>query len=198
MRAPVRLQPPVGCRPGRYFVAVRLAGHAGQAQEDVLTVDVLPALAEAGAAHVGGHPPWGPGGLLAKPSPFVHPAGQVEAELEVVLETLDLAVAPGGTGTLGLVLTNRTLGELRGELQLLSPLETWPYVGPWAQGFCLAPGQRSRAEASVRGPEQGWLASWALFKVTYFGRLWYSPTVALRLGDELGAPDHVARPGLHG
>jgi hypothetical protein len=39
----------------------------------------------------------------------------------------------------------------------------------------------------VRSPEQGWLDSWALFKVTYFGRLWYSPAVALRLGTRPGA-----------
>jgi hypothetical protein len=187
IRVPARLHVPQGCRPGRYFVAVRVNGPANQAQEDVLTVDVLPALAEAETALAKGGPPGGPGGLLAKPAPLVHPAGQVEAELELELEALDVAVAPGATTTVGLVLTNRTSSEIRGELQLLSPFETWPYVGPWAQGFALTPGQRSRAEVSVHGPEHGWLGSWALFKVTYFGRLWYSPAVALRLGTESGA-----------
>ncbi len=187
VRVPARLQVPVGCRPGRHFVAVRVNGLRDQSQEDILTVDVIPALAEAASGLARGEAQEGAGDLLAKPPALVHTGGQVEAELEVALETLDVAVAPGGTATIGIVLNNRTASAIRGELQLLSPVETWPYVGPWAQGFALGPGQRSRAEASVRSPETGWLDSWALFKVTYFGRLWYSPAVALRLGTRPGA-----------
>ena len=182
VQVPGRLRVPANCRPGRYFLAVRVNGPADQSQEDVLTVDVLPALAEAETGLAKSGHPGGPEGLLAKAAPLTHPGGQVEAELEVALDTLDVAVGPGGTATIGLVLTNRTAAEIRGELQLLSPVETWPYVGPWAQGFALGPGQRSRAEATVRGPGHGWLSSWALVKVTYFGRLWYSPSIALRLG----------------
>lgn len=166
---------------------------AGQAQEDIVTVDVVPALAE--AAHEDGQFPWDPRGLLAKPAPFNHPASQVWAELEAALETLELAVAPAVAATLGLVLANRTLGELRGEVQLLSPVETWPYVEPWTQAFTLRPGERRRIEALVRSPGNGWLASWALFKVTYFGRIWYSPTVALRLGAEPVALDQSGASG---
>ena len=143
---------------------------------------MLPALAEAETGLAKGGLPGGPEGLLAKAAPLTHPGGQVDAELEVALDTLDVAVGPGGTATIGIVLTNRTAAQIRGELQLLSPVETWPYVGPWAQGFALGPGERRRAEASVRGPGHGWLSSWALVKVTYFGRLWYSPSIALRLG----------------
>jgi hypothetical protein len=163
-----------------------------------LTVDVLPALAEAETAQARGGSAGTAEGLLAKPAPLAHPGGQVEAELELALEALDVAVAPGDKATIGLVLTNRTSAEIRGELQLLSPVETWPYLSPWAQGFALGPGQRSRAEALVRSPESGWLESWALFKVTYFGRLWYSPAVALRLGTQSVAPGRAARPGAHG
>jgi len=182
VQVPGRLAVPANCRPGRYFLAVRVNGPADQSQEDVLTVDVLPALAEAGTGLARGGHPGGPEALLGKAAPLSHPGGQAEAELEVALDTLDVAVGLGGTATIGLALTNRTAAQIRGELQLLSPVETWPYVAPWAQGFALGPGQRSRAEATVRGPGHGWLSSWALFKVTYFGRLWYSPTVALRLG----------------
>ena len=193
MRVPSRLRVPDGCRPGRYFVAARVVDPAGQAQEDIVTVDVVPALAE--AAHEDGQFPWDPRGLLAKPAPFNHPAGQVWAELEAALETLELAVAPAATATLGLVLANRTLGELRGEVQLLSPVETWPYVEPRTQAFTLRPGERRRIEALVRSPGNGWLASWTLFKVTYFGRIWYSPTVALRLGAEPVALDQSGASG---
>jgi hypothetical protein len=182
VQVPVRLRVPPSCRPGRHFVAVRVNGPALQGQEDVLTVDVVPALAEAGTAGARSGPASAADALLAKAAPLGHPGGQVEAELELALETLDVAVAPGERATIGIVMTNRTAAQIRGELQLLSPVETWPYVSPWAQGFALGPGQRSRAEAWVHGPESGWLSSWALFKVTYFGRLWYSPAVALRLG----------------
>ena len=182
VQVPVRLRVPPSCRPGRHFVAVRVNGPALQGQEDVLTVDVVPALAEAGTAGARSGPASAADALLAKAAPLGHPGGQVEAELELALETLDVAVAPGERATIGIVMTNRTAAQIRGELQLLSPVETWPYVSPWAQGFALGPGQRSRAEAWVHGPESGWLSSWALFKVTYFGRLWYSAAVALRLG----------------
>ena len=193
MRVPARLRVPDNCRPGRYFVAARALDPAGQTQEDVVTVDVVPALAEAG--HGEGHFPGDPKALLAKSAPFNHPAGQALAELEVALETAELALAPLAAATLGLVLTNRTLGELRGEVQLVSPIETWPYLDPLTQAFSLRPGEHRRLEAFVRSPGQGWLASWALFKVTYFGRIWYSPAVALRLGAEPAALDQVVVSG---
>ena len=109
------------------------------------------------------------------PAPFGHPAGQVGAELEAELETDEIVVAPGATATIALRLSNCTAGELRAEVQLLSPVETWPLTGSWLQGVHLAPGEQSRVEVAVRGPSQGGLVSWALFKVTYFGRIWYSP-----------------------
>ena len=193
MRVPVRLRVPESCRPGRYFVAARVVDATGQAQEDVVTVDVVPALAEAGRED--SHFACDPRGLLAKPDPFSHPAGQALVELEATLEALELALAPLAEASLGLVFANRTLGELRGELQLVSPIETWPYLSPRTQAFSLRPGERRRIEVSVRGPGQGWLASWALFKVTYFGRIWYSPTVALRLGAEPLASDQAPMSG---
>jgi len=207
-RAQVRVRVPESCRPGRYFVSARAVDGAGQAQEDVVTVDVVPALAEAaladaaqggaalaqaaqaGAGHAGGRAPLGARAVLgaqavlAKPAPIGHPAGVVAAELEAAVEAVELEVAPSSTATLGLMLTNRTAGELRGELQLISPIETWPYVGPWSQPFRLGPGERRRYVVVASAPGQGWLASWVLFKVMYFGRIWYSPAVALRLGAE--------------
>ena len=93
----------------------------------------------------------GPAGLLATPAPINHPAGQVEAELEVALETQLVAAPPGGSATIGLVMTNWTSDQIRGELQLLSPVETWPYVSPWAMGFALGP-------VSANGPKR-WCAA---------------------------------------
>jgi hypothetical protein len=191
VRLPASVEVPEHCRPGRYFLAVRVAGPAGQAQEDIVTIDVVPALAE--GEHAEGRPAWDARALLTKAVPFNHPADQVWAELEAVVESLELQLGPAEAGTIGLLMANCTKGELRGEVQLVSPVETWPYVGPWAQPFRLGPGERGRVAASVHGPGTGWLASWALFKVTYFGRMWYSPSVALRLGAE-PAPGRSAAP----
>jgi len=162
------------------FLSVRASDGSGQVQEDVVTVDVLAALAEGDG--INGKLDAGQPGLMSPPAPFGHPSGQMAAELEADLETDELVVGPGASAVLALRLTNCTAGELRAEVQLLSPVETWPLSGPWVQGVQLAPGGQSRAEVTVRGPSQGELVSWALFKVTYFGRVWYSPAVSLRLG----------------
>ncbi len=169
---PARLTVPPGCRPGRYFVAAQVTDDAGQGQEDVLTVDVLPPLDHAPV-----------------PAPFQHPSGQVPAELEAAVEVGQLDIGAGTEAELVLRLSNRTAGEVRAEVQLLSPVETWPWVGPWVQAVTLAAGGQACAVVRVRGPVSGGLSSWALFKVTYFGRLWYSPSVLLRLGQ--------APPGAH-
>jgi len=180
LRVPVRFRAPEDCRPGRRFLSVRARDGSGQVQEDVVTVDVLASLREAGGLN--GKASAGTLALLSAPAPFGHPAGQLAAELEADLDNDEILVDRGASATLGLRLTNCTAGELRAEVQLLSPVETWPLTGPWVQGVQLAPGQQSRVEVAVRGPSQGGLVTWALFKVTYFGRVWYSPAVSLHLG----------------
>jgi hypothetical protein len=122
------------------------------------------------------------------PAPFSHPSGQFAAEVEAWLESSALTVAPGGEASLGLVLVNRTAGEIRAEVQLVSPVETWPWTGPWSQALSIGPGAQGRAAVTVRAPAEAPLSSWALFKVTYFGRLWYSPAVALELGPAGAGP----------
>jgi alpha-mannosidase len=180
VRVPVDFSVPLSARPGRYFLSARIADAAGQVQEDVATVDVLPALAEDATTN-------GTGGPLALPEPFGHPGGQWAQEIEPGLEVEEVTVTAGEAGRLCLRLVNRTAGEVRGEAQLLSPVETWPLVCPWDQGFVLGPGEARTLEAAVAAPERGWLGSWALWKVTYFGRIWYSPAVALRLGSPAGS-----------
>lgn len=179
MQVPVRVSVPRGSRPGRRFVSARATDGAGQVQEDVVTVDVLPALAEGEKASAGGP--------LGLPAPFGHPGGQWAQEIEACLEASELVVAPGAAGRLSLRIANRTMGEIRGEAQLISPFETWPLVRPWDQGFALGPGETRTLEAAVGAPEAGWLEAWAIWKVTYFGRIWYSPAVALQLGSRARA-----------
>ncbi len=174
----VHFRVPYDTRPGRRFVAARVVDGAGQLQEDVVTVDVLPHLAEAASAT---HP------LLASPPPFSHPSGELANEVEASLATTRLSLRPGDQGELALVLANNTQGDIRGEVQLLSPVETWPWTGPASQAFAVGPHAATTVTATVQAPPDEQLTSWALFKVTYYGRLWYSPAIALHLGGPGGA-----------
>jgi hypothetical protein len=175
VEVPVEVRVPASTRPGRRFLAARVVDGAGQVQEDILTIDVVPELDGA-----------------PLPEAFSHPSAQVPAELEAYVEQLDVRVPSGASATVGLRLANRTAGEIRAEVQLVSPFETWPFTGPFLQGVVLAPGQELTVGASVTAPHECSLRSWALFKVTYYGRLWYSPAVLLRLGD--GEPAVTAPP----
>ena len=175
---PVRLVASDRVTPGRYFVAARVADTAGQPQEDVVTVDLLP-----------WHPlgPYAPddGGVLAGLEPaggFRHPGSQAAAEIEASVRPEALVVAPGSAATLELAVTNRTNSALWGEAQLVSPIETWPFTGPWSQGFRVERGAETtvRFWAKVPGDAVA-LSSWLLVKVMYFGRLWYSPTVPFQI-----------------
>jgi alpha-mannosidase len=169
-----RLSPPPDAKPGRFFVAARVTDAAGQVQEDVATVDLLP------VDSLGPYRGEGEGGPMAPA--FDHPSAQISSELEPRLSKEGLALAPGASGSIELLLANRTSSEIRGEAQLVSPLETWPYTGPWAQGFAVPAGGQSEVPFSVTVPaDAGPLSSWLLVKVMYFGRLWYSQAVALEI-----------------
>ena len=64
----------------------------------------------------------------------------------------------------------------------MSPFETWPFAGPWTEGFIVAPGGRTEVPFTVAAPTDARaLTSWLLVKVMYFGRLWYSPAVRLEI-----------------
>jgi hypothetical protein len=49
----------------------------------------------------------------------------------------------------------------------------------------LRPGEGRLFKVPVGAPSAGGFSSWALFKLMYFGRLWYSPSVALHLGEKV-------------
>ena len=80
--------------------------------------------------------------------------------------------------------TNRTAAPIRGECQLISPLGTWPALGPWTQGFTAAAGEvitlcYSLRLPAVARPGAQW---WALAKVMYFGRVVYSECASIEVG----------------
>ena len=180
----VTVSPPRDARVGRYFVAARVHDGLGQPQEDVVTVDVLPVSA------IG---PYGSGPDVP-PAAFTHPGNEASTEIEAVLEAKALRLTPGRPAWIRLAVTNRSRGELRGEAQLVSPIETWSFAGPWTQGFTVGPGATTSIAVELRPAlDAAPLSSWALVKLMYFGRLWYSPAVGLDLGRAPAEPGARAR-----
>ncbi|MEU8324580.1 NEW3 domain-containing protein [Nonomuraea sp. NPDC048881] len=171
VRFPVTVTPPRGVEPGLYFVAARIR-HDGQTVEDVVTVAVgdLP-----GVLPVPGDVPedW-----VAAQGSKDRPGRDTGLSVEVT--TPSVRVAPGGRAVLGLALHNRTNGEIRGELQVVSPWGTWDLIAAPVRGFVLAAGESTVAEFEVSAPRDAVPGSaWALGKVMWFGRCQYAPTVEL-------------------
>ena len=54
--------------------------------------------------------------------------------------TPELRLAPGSQGELQVRVTSGLASELHGEAQLVSPFGSWEMLGPWTQGFSVAPG----------------------------------------------------------
>ncbi|WP_416874740.1 NEW3 domain-containing protein [Kitasatospora sp. SC0581] len=171
LRFPVTLTPPADAEPGLHFAAVRIE-HDGQQIEDVVTIAVgdLPDLLP-----VPGDTPedW----TIAQGTKA---ASGRDTGLDVEVSTETLHVVPGSRTALSLTLTNRTRGELRGELQLVSPWGTWDVIADPVRGFTVPAGSSSVVEFAVSVAESTDPGSyWALAKVMWFGRCQYAPTVAL-------------------
>ncbi|MFE4359810.1 NEW3 domain-containing protein [Kitasatospora sp. NPDC056800] len=171
LRFPVTLTPPADAEPGLHFAAVRIE-HDGQQIEDVVTIAVgdLPDLLP-----VPGDTPedW----TIAQGTKAT--SGR-DTGLDVEVSTETLHVVPGSRTALSLTLTNRTRGEIRGELQLVSPWGTWDVIADPVRGFTVPAGTSSVVEFAVSVAESTDPGSyWALAKVMWFGRCQYAPTVAL-------------------
>ena len=188
------VRPAAGASPGRYFVAARIVDDAGQRHEDVVTIDHRPAgdgmnagtpvtdrsaalewAVERAMATAGVDP--GSGGL-AHAGARHDPGG----ELLVELRSGEIAVAPGDDEALTVSLRNLAASEIRGEAQVLSPLETWSTITPWTQGFTVEPGRETTLSFRIAPPPDAAAGTyWALVKVMYFGRLWYTESVPVRI-----------------
>jgi alpha-mannosidase len=167
-----RLSPPPTAKPGRFFVAASITDGAGQTQEDVSTVDLMPVDALGPYREEGG----------PLPPAFDHPSTQIAGEFEAWPSKARLVLSPGASASFGLVVANRTSSELRGEAQLVSPVETWSCGEPWTQGFTVPPAGKAEVPFIISAPaDAGPLSSWLLVKVMYFGRLWYSPAVPFEI-----------------
>jgi alpha-mannosidase len=171
VRFPVTLTAPAGTEPGLYFLAARIE-HDGQSVEDVATIAVgdVPAFLPV--------PGDVPEDWAAAQGTTATTARDTGLSVDVVSTTV--RVAPGGHAVLGVTLANRTRGEIRGELQVVSPWGTWDAVTAPVRGFTLAAGATDTATFDVTVPrdaDPG--AYWALAKVMWFGRCQYAPTVEL-------------------
>jgi hypothetical protein len=91
-------------------------------------------------------------------------------------------VAPGDDATLRLSVRNLAASEIRGEAQILSPLETWTSIVPWTQGFAVGPGGETVVSFTVAPPRDVVAGTyWALVKVMYFGRRLYTASIPVRI-----------------
>ena len=161
---------PPGTADGRYFVTARITDALGQALEDTALVTV----GELGA----------PGPDLEPEELFLRLQTDVtalaeEAELEIL--SPEVRLAPGESGELTARVSSRLASQLRGEVQLVSPIGTWRATGPWTQAVTVEPGGAATVRFGVTVPataEPGW-ESWLLVKLMYFGRVRYTQSVPL-------------------
>jgi alpha-mannosidase len=175
---------------GRYFVAARIVD-GGQSHEDVLAVD----LRDGSAART-----TDPTVRTTSLGLAIHRAlltsglegdGSTAADVddaplgdELLVEVLGrtISVAAGRRSSLSVSLRNCIAGEVHGEVQIISPYDTWDFIHPWSQGFSVGPGEDTIAEFDVAPPlgttPGAW---WALAKVMYFGRLQYTRAVEVRI-----------------
>ena len=162
-----------GTPPGRYYVAARILDDLGQSVEDAALVTV-------------GEPPAPPLDLpLDELLPLLEADEQAAAaEIGLRLLPATMTIGAGRAGELSVQVINRTAAPVRGECQLISPLGTWPLLGPWTRGFAAEPGELVTLCYSVRLPVSARPGShwWALAKVMYFGRIAYSECARIEVG----------------
>jgi hypothetical protein len=162
-----------GTANGRYFLTARIGDGLGQLLEDT----VLITIGEAG----GPDPELGPEELFTRLQADVTALAD-EADVTLLTETVRLA--PGESGELTVRVASRLASQLRGEVQLVSPVGTWPTTAPWTQPVTVEPGGETTLRFAVSVPATaapGW-ESWLLVKLMYFGRVRYSDTVPLTVG----------------
>jgi alpha-mannosidase len=164
----VRAKPGTGA--GRYFVAARIRDGLGHLLEDTAMVAV-------------GERRWPDPALPPEEALEVMQADYAAAagEVEVEVLTPELTVAPGGRGEIVVNITSRLASELHGEAQVISPFGTWDALGPAAQGFSVMPQATAAVRFALGLPPTARSGAhwWALVKVMYYGRVRYTPAIAV-------------------
>jgi alpha-mannosidase len=155
----------VDAGPGRWFATAAIEEPSGQVVEDSALLSI-------------GQPP---PPRLDLPWDEVHAMQEavetaLAGEADVSLLTPTLAIRPGGTDVVEVLVRNRTAASIRGEAQLLSPFGSWRETAPWTTAFALRAGEERTLRFTVRIPATARVGEqwWAIVKVMYFGRLNYS------------------------
>jgi alpha-mannosidase len=163
---------PADAGPGRWFVTASIEEPSGQVIEDSALLCI-------------GQPP---PPQLDLPLPEVLAMQQAvetaqAGEADVSLLSPTLAIGPGGTDAIEVLVRNRTAAAIRGEAQLISPFGSWRQTAPWTTGFALAAGDERTLRFEVRIPATARVGEqwWAIVKVMYFGRLQYSEPVEVTI-----------------
>ena len=159
-----------GTAGGRYFLTARIGDGPGQVLEDTALVTI----GEPGAPD----PHMEPDELFARLQSDVTALAD---EAEVTVLTPAVRLGPGESGELAVRVASRLASQLRGEMQLISPVGTWPATAPWTQPVTVEPGGEATLRFAVTVPATaapGW-ESWLLVKLMYFGRVRYSEAVPL-------------------
>jgi hypothetical protein len=166
----VTVSAPDGRPDGRYFLTARITDGLCQELEDT----VLVTIGEAG----GPDPDLDPVEMFFRLQSDTMALAD-EADLEVLTPAVRLA--PGASGELSVRVASRLASQLRGEIQLISPVGTWQETTPWIAPVTVPPGGEATARFAVTVPataEPGW-ESWLLVKLMYFGRVRYSEAIPL-------------------
>jgi alpha-mannosidase len=107
-----------------------------------------------------------------------------DGEVDISLVSPSLAVRPGGSGSIDIVVRNRAGSAIHGEAQLLSPFGSWQQTRPWTTGFAIAAGQAETLRFTVAIPAtarrgEQW---WTVVKLMYFGRVAYTEPAEVTVG----------------
>jgi len=122
-------------------------------------------------------------GRLVRDLVTVSVPGPVAAEpgaLDVELDTPAVALRPGGRARVRVVVTNRYRSPADATLQLLGPVDTWPFTPEWTVPVRLAGDERRIVELPVAVPPDAEPGSWwVLARLAGAGQVAYSDSVRL-------------------
>ena len=169
----IQVRARAGTAPGRYFLAARTTDATGLLIEDAAMVAV-------------GEKQWPDRELPPEEAMerMLADYGAAAGEVELSLDTREVRLAPGEGGEIVASLTSHLASELRGEAQLVSPFGTWELTASSTLPVTAAPGERVELRWALHAPATARPGArwWALVKLMYFGRVWYTDSIPVSIG----------------
>ncbi|HYT10531.1 MAG TPA: hypothetical protein VEL73_07705, partial [Mycobacteriales bacterium] len=113
---------------------------------------------------------------VAVPGPLAGEPGGLEVELD----TPAVSLRPGGRARIRIVITNRYRSPADATLQLLGPVDTWPFTPEWTVPVRLDGDGRRTVELPILVPADAAGGSWWLLaRLAGAGQVAYSDSVRL-------------------